>query len=122
MPVYQYACTDCHEELEVRQSFADSSLTVCPTCSGRLRKVLSAVGVVFKGSGFYRNDSRSKPNEAAGAPSSTESTKEAASTTTASTTESSSSDSGRNASQPAAGSKTAAAKDSSSSAKTSVAG
>ncbi len=121
MPVYQYACTDCHEELEVRQSFADNSLTVCPTCSGRLRKVLSAVGVVFKGSGFYRNDSRSKPNEAGGAPSSTESTKEPASTTAASTTESSSSDSGRDASRPASGSKNDA-QDSSSSAKTSVAG
>ena len=60
MPVYQYACTDCSEELEVRQSFTDDSLTTCPTCEGRLRKILSAVGVVFKGSGFYRNDSRAK--------------------------------------------------------------
>ena len=61
MPVYQYACTDCSEELEVRQSFADDSLTTCPSCAGRLRKILSAVGVVFKGSGFYRNDSRPTP-------------------------------------------------------------
>lgn len=58
MPVYEYACTNCDEQLEVRQSFTDETLTVCPECSGRLRKVLSAVGVVFKGSGFYRNDSR----------------------------------------------------------------
>ncbi len=58
MPVYQYACTECGEELEARQSFTDDALTVCPACSGRLRKVLTAVGVVFKGSGFYRNDSR----------------------------------------------------------------
>lgn len=58
MPVYQYACTECGEELEARQSFTDDPLTVCPACSGRLRKVLTAVGVVFKGSGFYRNDSR----------------------------------------------------------------
>ena len=58
MPVYQYACTECGEQLEVRQSFTDDALTVCPACSGRLRKVLSAVGVVFKGSGFYRTDSR----------------------------------------------------------------
>jgi putative FmdB family regulatory protein len=58
VPVYQYACTDCGQDLEVRQSFTDDSLTVCPSCEGRLRKVLSAVGVVFKGSGFYRNDSR----------------------------------------------------------------
>jgi putative FmdB family regulatory protein len=58
VPVYQYACTECGEQLEVRQSFTDDALTVCPACSGRLRKVLSAVGVVFKGSGFYRTDSR----------------------------------------------------------------
>ena len=49
MPVYQYACTECGEQLEVRQSFTDDALTVCPVCEGRLRKVLSAVGVVFKG-------------------------------------------------------------------------
>jgi len=58
VPVYQYACTSCGEQLEVRQSFTDDALTVCPVCAGRLRKVLSAVGVVFKGSGFYRTDSR----------------------------------------------------------------
>jgi putative FmdB family regulatory protein len=58
VPVYQYACTECGEQLEVRQSFTDDPLTVCPSCQGRLRKVLSAVGVVFKGSGFYRTDSR----------------------------------------------------------------
>ena len=58
MPVYEYACTECGEELEVRQSFTDAALTECPVCSGRLRKVLSPVGVVFKGSGFYRTDSR----------------------------------------------------------------
>jgi putative FmdB family regulatory protein len=58
VPVYQYACTECGEQLEVRQTFTDSALTECPACEGRLRKVLNAVGVVFKGSGFYRNDSR----------------------------------------------------------------
>jgi putative FmdB family regulatory protein len=58
VPVYQYACTECGHELEVRQSFTDEPLSECPTCDGRLRKVLSAVGVVFKGSGFYRTDSR----------------------------------------------------------------
>lgn len=60
MPVYEYACTECGERLEARQSFTDEPLTVCPACGGRLRKVLSPVGVVFKGSGFYRNDSRAK--------------------------------------------------------------
>ena len=59
MPTYQYQCTDCGEALEVRQSFTDDALTVCPNCEGNLRKVFNAVGVVFKGSGFYRNDSRS---------------------------------------------------------------
>jgi putative FmdB family regulatory protein len=58
VPVYQYACTECGEQLEVRQTFTDDALTVCPACEGRLRKVLHAVGVVFKGSGFYRTDSR----------------------------------------------------------------
>jgi putative FmdB family regulatory protein len=58
VPVYQYACTECGHQLEARQSFTDQPLTVCPACEGRLRKVLSAVGVVFKGSGFYRTDSR----------------------------------------------------------------
>jgi putative FmdB family regulatory protein len=62
VPVYEYACTDCGERLEVRQSFTDDPLTDCPACSGRLRKVLSPVGVVFKGSGFYRTDSRAADN------------------------------------------------------------
>lgn len=58
MPTYQYACTACGERLEVVQKFTDDPLTDCPACTGRLRKVFSAVGVVFKGSGFYRTDSR----------------------------------------------------------------
>jgi len=58
VPTYQYACTQCGQSLEVVQSFSDSPLSECPACSGRLRKVFSAVGVVFKGSGFYRTDSR----------------------------------------------------------------
>ena len=59
MPTYQYACTACGHQLEAVQSFADEPLTECPACAGRLRKLFSAVGIVFKGSGFYRNDSRS---------------------------------------------------------------
>ncbi len=58
MPTYQYACTECGHAFEQFQSFSDDALTVCPECEGRLRKVFNAVGVVFKGSGFYRNDSR----------------------------------------------------------------
>ena len=59
MPTYQYACTECGHAFELFLSFSDDSLTHCPECDGRLRKVFNAVGVVFKGSGFYRTDSRS---------------------------------------------------------------
>jgi len=58
VPTYQYACTACGEQLEAVQAFTDAPLTDCPACDGRLRKVFSAVGVVFKGSGFYKTDSR----------------------------------------------------------------
>ena len=58
MPTYQYRCTECDHAFEEFQSFTDDALTVCPVCGGRLRKVFNAVGVVFKGSGFYRTDSR----------------------------------------------------------------
>ena len=58
MPTYAYACTQCDNRFETVQSFTDDALTVCPQCQGRLRKVYDAVGVVFKGSGFYRTDSR----------------------------------------------------------------
>ncbi|MEV0487172.1 FmdB family zinc ribbon protein [Streptomyces sp. NPDC050508] len=58
MPTYQYQCTECGEGLEAVQKFTDDALTECPNCGGRLKKVFSAVGIVFKGSGFYRNDSR----------------------------------------------------------------
>jgi putative FmdB family regulatory protein len=58
VPTYQYACTECGEQLEMVQRFSDDPLSVCPACSGRLRKVFSPVGIVFKGSGFYRTDSR----------------------------------------------------------------
>ena len=59
MPTYQYACTECGHSFEQFQSFSEDALTVCPECNGRLRKLFNAVGVVFKGSGFYRTDSRS---------------------------------------------------------------
>jgi putative FmdB family regulatory protein len=59
VPTYQYQCTQCGEGLEAVQKFTDDPLTECPTCSGRLRKVFNSVGIVFKGSGFYRTDSRS---------------------------------------------------------------
>lgn len=67
MPTYQYACTECEHAFEQVQSFSDDALTVCPACSGRLRKVFNAVGVVFKGSGFYRTDSRTGKEKSAAA-------------------------------------------------------
>lgn len=75
MPTYQYSCTECEHFFEAVQSFSDDSLTVCPECEGKLRKVFNAVGVVFKGSGFYRNDSR-------GSTTSTSPASESGSTTT----------------------------------------
>ena len=67
MPTYQYTCTECGEPLETVQKFSDEPLTVCPACGGRLRKVFSPVGIVFKGSGFYRTDSRKSAIAAASA-------------------------------------------------------
>ena len=58
MPTYSYACTECGHTLDAVQAFTEDALTTCPQCSGRLRKLFNSVGVVFKGSGFYRNDSR----------------------------------------------------------------
>jgi putative FmdB family regulatory protein len=66
VPTYSYACTECDNRFDVVQSFTDQSLTVCPRCEGRLRKLFSSVGIVFKGSGFYRTDSR--PGEKADVP------------------------------------------------------
>jgi putative FmdB family regulatory protein len=67
MPTYQYRCTTCGEDLEAVQKFTDAPLTVCPSCGGHLRKVFNAVGVVFKGSGFYRTDSRNGSKSGDGA-------------------------------------------------------
>jgi putative FmdB family regulatory protein len=65
VPTYQYTCTECGQPLETVQKFSDEPLTVCPACGGRLRKVFSPVGIVFKGSGFYRTDSRKSATAAA---------------------------------------------------------
>jgi len=87
VPTYQYTCTECGEPLEAVQKFTDAPLTVCPACGGRLRKVFSAVGIVFKGSGFYRTDSRN--GSGAKAPAAKE--KEKSSSESSSTSNSSSS-------------------------------
>jgi putative FmdB family regulatory protein len=78
VPTYQYSCTDCGHFFEAAQSFTEDSLTVCPECEGRLRKVFNAVGVVFKGSGFYRTDSRGSSGDGeAGSPATKPETKSA---------------------------------------------
>ncbi|MDX8034736.1 FmdB family zinc ribbon protein [Lentzea sp. BCCO 10_0856] len=98
MPTYQYACTACEHRFEAVQSFSDASLTECPECSGKLRKLFGAVGVVFKGSGFYRTDSRSGSSKSTAATSTTSSS----TSETKSSDKKSSSDSKPAASAPAA--------------------
>ena len=68
MPTYAYACKDCGSAFDIQQSFTDDTLTVCPSCSGNLRKKFNSVGVVFKGSGFYRTDSRDAKSTVPAAP------------------------------------------------------
>jgi putative FmdB family regulatory protein len=100
VPTYQYACTACDHRFEAVQSFADASLTECPACSGRLRKVFSSVGIVFKGSGFYRTDSRSGGGGVVGESAKSESAKSesSSSSSSSSSTESSSSSAGSSSS------------------------
>lgn len=98
MPTYQYACTACEHRFEAVQSFSDASLTDCPECSGKLRKLFGAVGVVFKGSGFYRTDSRSGSSKSTTSAASTSETK----SSDTKSTSSSSSDTKTSTSAPAA--------------------
>lgn len=90
MPTYQYACTACGHQFEQFQNFSDDALSHCPECAGRLRKVFNAVGVVFKGSGFYRTDSRSSSAGAEKSSSSSSSTSSTSSSSATSKTESAS--------------------------------
>lgn len=91
MPTYQYQCTECGEGLEAVQKFTDDALTECPSCNGRLKKVFSAVGIVFKGSGFYRNDSRGSSSSSSPATSKSSSESKSSSDAKSSTSSSSSS-------------------------------
>ncbi|UUU22776.1 FmdB family zinc ribbon protein [Streptomyces sp. DSM 40750] len=112
MPTYQYQCTECGEGLEAVQKFTDDALTECPSCNGRLKKVFSAVGIVFKGSGFYRNDSRgssSSSSPASKSPSSTSDSKSSSDAKSSSTSSSSSSDSKSSSSGSSSTSSTSAA-------------
>ncbi|MET8693397.1 FmdB family zinc ribbon protein [Streptomyces bauhiniae] len=93
MPTYQYQCKDCGEGLEAVQKFTDDALTECPNCGGPLKKVFSAVGIVFKGSGFYRNDSRGASSSSSPAAKPSSSSSDAKSSSSSSTSSSSSSSS-----------------------------
>ncbi|MFE4049076.1 FmdB family zinc ribbon protein [Streptomyces sp. YIM B13518] len=103
MPTYQYQCTECGEGLEAVQKFTDDALTECPNCQGRLKKVFSAVGIVFKGSGFYRNDSRGSSSSSAPASSKSSSTSSSTSSSSDSGSSSSSGSSGSSGSSSTAG-------------------
>ncbi|GAB7003380.1 hypothetical protein JCM18899A_08510 [Nocardioides sp. AN3] len=107
MPTYQYACTECGHAFEQVQTFTEDALTVCPSCDGKLRKVYNAVGVVFKGSGFYRTDSRGS-SPAAAASSSTGSDSSSSSSGSSDSSGSSSS-SGSSAGSSSGGSTTSTA-------------
>lgn len=100
MPTYEYACRNCGEHLEVVQSFKDEPLTECPHCGGSLRKVFGSIGITFKGSGFYKTDSRSSGSGKSKAGSSSESSKSdsTSSDSKSASSSSSSSDSGSSSS------------------------
>ena len=102
MPTYQYACRECGHAFEQVQSFSDDTLTDCPECQGTLRKVFNAVGVVFKGSGFYRNDSRGKESSSETSTSPAKADAAAAAATPATSSPSSSGDSGSSGSSTTA--------------------
>ena len=91
MPTYAYACADCGHAFDIVQSFSDDALTVCPQCDGTLRKQFNAVGVVFKGGGFYRNDSRSNDSSSSSSSDSSSSSASGSSSSSSSASSSSSS-------------------------------
>ncbi|MGV0715999.1 FmdB family zinc ribbon protein [Mycolicibacterium sp. XJ662] len=93
MPTYSYACTECGDRFDAVQSFSDSALTTCSKCNGRLRKLFGNVGVVFKGSGFYRTDNREPAKSSSNGSSSSSTSSSAGSTSSSSEKSSSSSDS-----------------------------
>ncbi len=91
MPTYSYACTECDNRFDAVQAFSDDALTECPKCQGRLRKLFGSVGVVFKGSGFYRTDNRdSKSSSTAAAPAKSESSSSSSDSSSSSSSSSSS--------------------------------
>lgn len=94
MPTYSYACTECGNRFDAVQAFSDDALTTCPKCSGKLRKLFGSVGVVFKGSGFYRTDNRdSSKSSSNGSSSKSESSTSSSEKSSSSSSDSSSSSS-----------------------------
>ena len=118
MPTYEYVCTECGSPLEVVQSIHEPSLTECPSCGGRLRKVFGNVGVVFKGSGFYRTDNRSKSAKSGSGSSGGSASKESSGSTSSGSGEGTSSTAKSDGSKPA-GAKTAGSSSSSGASKSS---
>ena len=102
MPTYSYACTECDNRFDAVQAFTDDALTSCPQCTGRLRKLFNSVGVVFKGSGFYRTDSRDASKKSKSESSSSSSEKSSSSSDSSSSASSSSSSSDSSSPAPAA--------------------
>lgn len=102
MPTYSYACADCGDKFDIVQSFTDDALTVCQKCSGKLRKLFNSVGIVFKGSGFYRTDSRSGSVDA-GTKSESKSSSDSSGSSSAGSSSSSSSSSSTATASAAAG-------------------
>jgi putative FmdB family regulatory protein len=109
VPTYSYACTECDNRFDAVQAFTDDALTSCPQCSGRLRKLFNSVGVVFKGSGFYRNDSRDSSKSSKAESSSSSSSEKSTSEKSTSSSDSSSSSSAPSSSSTSSSSAPAAA-------------
>jgi putative FmdB family regulatory protein len=110
MPTYEYRCRSCGEPLEVVQSFTDDPLTECPACGGELRKVFQAVGIAFKGSGFYKTDSRKAAKSSASSSGSESSgSSEQKSTTSGSNGDAGSSDGAKSSSTSSSSSSSTAA-------------
>ncbi|HQV21434.1 FmdB family zinc ribbon protein [Gordonia sp. (in: high G+C Gram-positive bacteria)] len=110
MPTYSYACTECDNKFDVVQSFSDDSLTECPECAGRLRKLFNSVGIVFKGSGFYRTDSRSGSSASEKASSSESSSSGSSDSSSSKSSDSSKSDSTSSSSSSAGSSSSSSTK------------
>ncbi len=110
MPTYEYACKACGEHLEVVQSFKDDALTTCPACGGQLRKVFGSIGIAFKGSGFYRTDSRAAARSGSGSGSGSNGSGGSESKSSESSSSSSSDSSGSGSGSSSSGSSTVEAK------------